>query len=142
MCRYRRISGLCADKAIKKAHLVQVTAITVTVHLIPLRLAQLCRSAPIPVRLPSSDKTLFKSCNRINLPNATMLMDLANAPPRIDTPSSPCFCPPAWLNRGRHLETSIWRSRVRRLQAGLVTPSQEARSSSPPDEGAAFSGWT
>src|SRR6185369_8629316 len=34
------------------------------------------------------------------------------------------------------------RSRVRRLQAGLVTPSQEARSSSAPDEGAAFGGWT
>ena len=68
-------------------------------------------------------------------------VDLANAPPRIDTPSSPCFCPAALLDRGRHLETSIWRSRVRRLQAGFVTPSQEARSSSAPDEGAALNGW-
>jgi len=48
----------------------------------------------------------------------------------------------ALLNRGRHLETSIWRSRVWRLQAGFVPPSQEARSPSVPDEGAAFNGWT
>jgi len=33
-------------------------------------------------------------------------------------------------------------AKVRRLQAGLVTPSQEARSSSAPAEGAAFGGWT
>jgi hypothetical protein len=31
---------------------------------------------------------------------------------------------------------------VWRLQAGFVTPSQEARSPSVPDEGAAFNGWT
>src|SRR5882672_11507215 len=30
----------------------------------------------------------------------------------------------------------------RRLQAGLVTSSQEARSPPAPDEGAAFNGWT
>ena len=45
------------------------------------------------------------------------------------------------LNRGRRLGTLGWRSRVWRLQAWLVTTSQEARSSSAPEEGAALDGW-
>src|SRR3954454_8072803 len=40
----------------------------------------------------------------------------------------------------RLLGTLSWRSRVWRLQAGFVIPSQEARSPAAPDEGAAFSG--
>ena len=68
--------------------------------------------------------------------------------PNERTPNSHYSCPilqtlylrQALLNRGRLLGALGGRSRVRRLQARLVTSSQEARSPSGPDEGPAFSG--
>ena len=74
-------------------------------------------------------------------PTGPLLIDLANSELKLTSASPRISC-----TRPRSLRASTGDGQSaergwRRLQAGVVIPSQEARSPSAPDEGAALNGW-
>jgi hypothetical protein len=71
-----------------------------------------------------------------------MLMDLANAGPKLTPARFYIWCTPSLFTEGAFRRRSVAERGWRRLQAGFATSSQEARSPSGPDEGPAFGGWT
>jgi hypothetical protein len=69
-----------------------------------------------------------------------VLMDLANAGVKFDACPALHMVPPSPFTEGVFRRRSVGGAGRRRLQARLVTSSQEAWSPSGPDEGPAFSG--
>jgi len=69
--------------------------------------------------------------SEFTLESTTIFSSLSNAVFRA------CLAQSRASSRDVYLAEQVWR-----LQAGFVPPSQEARSPSVPDEGAAFNGWT